>query len=349
MPEIPEHMPAAVLYGIRDVQVETRPVPVVGPDEVLLEVGYCGICGSDIHFIVEWPGAAKPGSIEGHEFSGTIVAVGDAVRDWQVGDAVVGGPSPRCGRCRFCLDQRPSLCLERGKVGTDDSDWQGAFARYKKMPAAQLLRVPDGLDLKHAALVEPMAVSLHGITRAGGADPARRYLVTGGGPIGFLSVAALLAAGVTDVVVSEPHEGRRTLCERIGARVVTPDDLVAPTMPHDIADEPFDIVLECSGRREAMEAGLSQLRRGGRLVLVGAGIRAPRFDPNRILLNELEITGAFVYDHDGFPRALELLASGKVPLELLVEADDIPLDGIVQASIDLFEGRRPAKAMVVPR
>jgi (R,R)-butanediol dehydrogenase/meso-butanediol dehydrogenase/diacetyl reductase len=154
--------------------------------------------------------------------------------------------------------------------------------------------------------------------------------------------------GVNDVVVSEPHEQRRALCERLGARTVTPDELVVPPMPHDIVDDPFDVVLECSGRKEAMEAGLAQLKRGGRLVLVGAGIRAPRFDPNRILLNELEITGSFVYDADGFPRALELLASGRMPLDVLVEPDDVPLDGIVDATVDLFEGRRPAKAMVVP-
>jgi (R,R)-butanediol dehydrogenase/meso-butanediol dehydrogenase/diacetyl reductase len=341
-------MPVAVLYGIQDVRVEERPTPAVGPDDVLLEVSHCGICGSDIHFIVEWPGAAKPGSIEGHEFSGRVVAVGSDVVDWSIGDEVVGGPSLRCGQCRFCRDGRPSLCEARGKVGADDDDWQGAFARYKRMPARQLLRVPTGLALKHAALVEPMAVALHGITRGGGADATRRYLVTGGGPIGFLTVAALLAEGVTDVVVSEPHEGRRRLCAQIGARVITPDELITPPMPHDMVDEPFDVVLECSGRREAMESGLAQLRRGGRLVLVGAGIRAPRFDPNRILLNELEITGSFVYDADGFPRALALLASGKVPLDLLVEDDDVPLDEIVQATLDLFEGRRPAKAMVVP-
>ena len=121
------------------------------------------------------------------------------------------------------------------------------------MNADELLRVPDGLSLRHAALVEPMAVALHGITRSGGARPGalprdRR------GPIGFLSVAALKAAGVDDIVVSEPHEGRRELCARLGARVVDPSELFVPAMPHDLVDEPFDVVLECSGHREAMEA-----------------------------------------------------------------------------------------------
>ncbi len=349
IPPLPETMPAAVFQGIRDVRVTAVPTPSLSSNDVLIEVSHCGICGSDLHFVVHWPGAGKPGSIEGHEFSGTVVAVGESVTQWQVGDHVVGGPSPRCGRCEYCLAQRPSLCVERGRAGADDGGWMGAFAQYKKLDADQMLRVPDGLELKHAALVEPMAVALHGITRAGGADATKRYLITGGGPIGFLSVAALLAEGVTDIVVSEPHATRRALCERIGARTVEPDALSIPGMPHDLVEEPFDVVLECSGQRAAMEVGLAQLKRAGTMVFVGAGIHPPRIDPNRVLLNELTITGAFVYDHDGFPRALELLASGRVPLDALVEDEDVPLDGLVEACIALNDGMLAAKVMVIPK
>jgi threonine dehydrogenase-like Zn-dependent dehydrogenase len=266
-----------------------------------------------------------------------------------VGDRAVGGPSPRCGKCEYCLANRTSLCLERGRVGTDESEWQGAFAGYKSVRAAETLRVPDGLSLKHAALTEPLAVALHGITNAGGARPGTRWLVTGGGPIGFLSVAALKALGVDDVVVSEPKERRRELCAKLGARTVSPEELEQPLMPHDLVSEPFDVVLECSGSNLAMEAGLAQLKRAGILVLVGAGIRKPKFDNNRILLNELVITGAFVYDHDGFPRALELLASGTMPNDLLVEQEDYPLNRLLDAAVGLHEGDLAAKAMIVPR
>jgi 2-desacetyl-2-hydroxyethyl bacteriochlorophyllide A dehydrogenase len=344
---VPAVMPAAVFMGVRDVRVEDRPVPEPGPTDVLVEISHCGICGSDLHFLLEWGG--RPGVIEGHEYSATIVAVGSEVTDWHVGERVVGGPSPRCGTCEYCRAERPSLCIGRGGVGTDEGDWQGAFARYKTIPADQLLRIPDGLASKHAALAEPMAVALHGITRGGGARPGTRWLVTGGGPIGFLSVAALRALGVDDIVVSEPHDRRRALCERLGARTVRPEDLPTPPMPYDLVDDPFDVALECSGNQRAMESALAQLKRAGTLVLVGAGIRAPRFDNNRILLNELTITGAYVYDHDGFPRALELLASGAVPLDDLVEPDDVPLDGLLDAALGLHEGALAAKVMVVPR
>ncbi|MDQ1521812.1 MAG: (R,R)-butanediol dehydrogenase / meso-butanediol dehydrogenase / diacetyl reductase [Actinomycetota bacterium] len=340
-------MQAAVFQGLRAVTVEDVPVPQAGPGEVVLEVSHCGICGSDLHFLLEWGG--KQGAIEGHEYSGRIAAIGDGVTGWQIGEAVIDGPTGRCGRCEYCLADRPFLCVERDRVGMGESAWQGAFAGYTKVRASDLLRIPDGLSMRHAALTEPLAVALHGITRAGGPRPGTRWLVTGGGPIGFLSVAALRAQGIDDIVVSEPHEKRRALCERLGARTVTPDELSMPAMPHDMVDEPFDAVLECSGNRNAMETGLAQLKRGGTLVFVGAGISRPKIDNNRVLLNELVITGAYIYDHDGFPRALELLASGKMPNDLLVEGEDVPLDGLLDAAIGLGNGDLAAKVMVVPR
>jgi threonine dehydrogenase-like Zn-dependent dehydrogenase len=347
MTQLPDTMPAAVFMGLRDVAVEDRPTPEPAPGELLLEVSHCGICGSDLHFLLEWGG--RSGVIEGHEYSGTVAALGEGVTGWKVGDRVIGGPSPRCGKCEYCVAHRPSLCVERNSVGGDGSTWQGAFALYKSVRAAEALRVPDGLSLKHAALTEPLAVALHGITQAGGVRPGTRWLVTGGGPIGFLSVAALKAFGVDDIVVSEPKESRRALCERLGARSVDPSELATPGMPYDIVDEPFDVALECSGNGRAQESALAQLKRAGALVLVGAGMARPKFDPNRILLNELVITGAFVYDHDGFPRALDLLASGKLPNDLLVEQEDYPLSRLLDAAVGLHEGDLAAKAMIVPR
>jgi threonine dehydrogenase-like Zn-dependent dehydrogenase len=119
-------------------------------------------------------------------------------------------------------------------------------------------------------------------------------------------------------------------------------------MPFDLVDDPFDAVLECSGHAAAMQAGLSQLKRGGTLVLVGAGMDWPRFDNNRITLNELVITGAFVYDPDGFPRALELLASPDFPTDVLIESDDVPLEGLYDAVERLASGELPAKVMIAP-
>ena len=341
---LPSRHRAAVYTEPGQVVVDERPVPAVGPHDVLLQVSHCGVCGSDIHFVLE--GWGRPGSVEGHEWSGTVVAVGDAVTAWSVGDAVVGGPSPRCGTCEYCLAGRPSLCNGRSSAGVDVHP-DGAFAEYVVSSERGILRIPDGLSLRHAALAEPLAVALHGLTR-GSVTAGQRVLITGGGPIGALSVAAARARGVDEIVVSEPHPRRRALVEALGAVAIEPEELVTPPSPNDVVNDAFDVALECSGHPAAMEAALGQLRRAGTLVLVGAGIKRPRFDNNRILLNELTITGSFVYDADGFERALELLATPDFPSDLLIEPVDIPLAGVLDAVRGLHDGDLAGKVMIVP-
>jgi L-iditol 2-dehydrogenase len=336
-------MRAAVYRGPRDVVVEQRPVPEVGPNDVLLQVSHCGVCGSDLHMFVDGWGA--PNSIGGHEYSGRVVVVGEGVTAWSTGDEVVGGPAQRCGECEYCRAGRPQLCTGRRDPGV--GEFQGAFADFVRVHEAEVVRVPPGMSMRAAALAEPLAVALHGLTR-GGVRAGQRVLVTGCGPIGTLSIAAARARGVTDIVASEPHPSRRALAERLGATGVDPGDLSTPRMPFDLVDEPFDVALECSGHGAAMEGALAQLKRSGTLVLVGAGMTPPRLDNNRILLNELVITGAFVYDPDGFPRALELLASPDFPTDVLIESDDVPLEGLSEAVDRLVTGELAAKVLIAP-
>lgn len=343
---LPELMHVAVYLRPGHLEVEDRPVPRPGPGQVLVEVDHCGVCGSDIHMMVE--GWGRPGIVAGHEFSGTVRAVGSGVADWSRGDVVVGGPSPRCGHCRRCVEGKPSQCERRGAIVDGHED--GAFAGFVVCDARALRGVPPGLSTRAAALAEPLAVALHGITRSGlrGDDTV---MIFGAGPIGALALAALVAEGRTATVV-EPNAPRRQLAARLGAAaVLQPGELrrFGRHQPEQLTDDAVDVVLECSGKKEAMELGLHQLGRGGRLVLVGAGMEEPTFDPNRVLLNELEIRGSFVYDADGFERALELLASGAVPVEVLVEQADVTLDGIPGALSGLAAGTIPGKVMVVPR
>jgi threonine dehydrogenase-like Zn-dependent dehydrogenase len=336
---------AAVLRRAGELDVVDVPDPVAGPGEVVVEVRHCGVCGSDLHMVLE--GWGQPGSIEGHEWVGVVRSVGDGVDRWQPGDAVVGGAPRSCGRCAACSDGRPSLCAERAEPGV--TAVQGAFAELKSADAAELVAVPDGLGLRDAALAEPLAVALHGITRSG-AGPGDRVLVSGCGPIGALTVAALVAMGVDDVVVSEPAPGRQSLAVKLGADVVDPRRLDVPTIaePGRVVADAVDVAIECSGKAGAMEAALGQLRRGGTLVLVGAGIDPPRFDPNRILLNELVVTGAFTYDADGFQRALALLERRVIPVEILVEPGDVTLDGLLDAMRRLASGETAGKVLVHP-
>jgi len=340
-------MPAAVYQRPGVVEVEDRPVPRPGPGQVLVEVDHCGICGSDIHLLLEgWAG--KPGLIAGHEFTGSVAAIGTGVTGWSLGDPVVGGPSPRCGRCRRCQEGKPAQCEERGSI-VEESD--GAFARYVVVRAGSLIKLPTGLSARQAALAEPLAVALHGITRSG-AVVGDTVMVIGAGPIGALSIAALVAKGIGPVIAVEPGERRQRLAEALGATVVLhPDDLETfpAWQPERQSERAVHVVLECSGHRSAMETGFNQLRRGGTLCLVGAGMEHPSFDPNRFILNELTVVGSFVYDLGGFENALELLAEDGFPTDLLIEADDVPLDGLADALAGLAAGRFAGKIMVAPR
>jgi threonine dehydrogenase-like Zn-dependent dehydrogenase len=339
-------MVAAVCKGPGRLEVEDVAVPALGEDDVLVAVDLCGVCGSDLHMVLE--GWGQRGSWQGHEWIGRVVAVGPAVTDWQVGDAVVGGPETRCGTCAMCRAGRPSLCDDRDTPGIGPE--QGAFATYKAARSGELLALPAGLEPRAAALAEPLAVALHGI-RQSGIQPGQAALVMGAGPIGALAIAALRAMGVDDVTCVEPGPARQALATAVGATAVRePADLVVPSIaePGLIVDGAVDAVLECSGKAAAMVAGLAQLKRGGTLVLVGAGMESPTFDSNRILLNEVVITGSYTYDHDGFEQALDLLASGALPVDALLEPDLVPLDGLLEAMRGLADGRLAGKVLVRP-
>ena len=336
-------MRAAVYQRRSVVTVEERPVPVAGDDEIVIEVSHCGICGTDLHFVIE--GWGTPGTVHGHEYSGVVVEVGRAVNDWAIGDRVVGGPGRGCGGCKPCSRGAPHLCLRRGRVGIDP--FQGAFARYKALRADAAYRIPDGLDLRTAALAEPVAVALRGVHRSL-ASPGDRVLVTGGGPIGLLTVAILRAFGVADVVLSEPSDGRRARAAALGATTIQPDELVEPDLPMDVVGEPFDAAIECSGRAEAMVAALANLTRGGTLVLSGTGIVRPQLDHLRTIMNELVVTGTYEYTPAEFEEAVVLLADERLPVDILIEPDDVPLAGLADAMRQLAAGALAGKVMVVP-
>jgi len=341
---LPTHMRAAVTRGKAHIEVENRRVPQPGPGDVLLRVSHCGVCGTDLHFVMD--GWGRPDSIGGHEYSGTVVAVGEAVSEFAAGDRVVGGPAPGCGDCDACQAGRPSLCARLSTPPLEDS--QGAFAEYKLLPEREVLRVPEALELRASALAEPLAVALHGITLSG-IRAGERALVTGCGPIGMLTLAGLRALGVDEVVVSEPSSARRELALKVGAtRAIAPDELEIPKLPFELVDDAVHAAFECSGQPSAAEAALANLRRAGTLVLSGTGLKRPQLDSIRVILNELVVTGAYTYDAGGFERALDLLASGRLPTDLLIHPHDVPLAGLKNAMVELVAGRIGGKVLVAP-
>ncbi len=335
-------MPAAVYVGDGRIEVEEVPRPEPGPGEVLVEIAECGICGSDLHMALEK--YAKPGAILGHEWSG-IVAAAPSDSGWSPGDRVVGNQGPGCGVCRPCRRGRPSVCLNRATANF--VGYQGAFCQYKTVGADGLIRIPDSLPTRVAALAEPMAITLHAL-RLADVEPGDRVLITGAGPVGLLLVAVLRAQGVTDITVSEPSAVRRQQALAAGAtRVVTPDRLEPPPMTQPVA-EPFAVVFECSGHASAAEAGFGQLDYAGTLVIVGTGFEPPRINQNRMIIFELQIIGAYNYNDEGFQPAVDLLAAGTLPFEALIEPENVPLSDVMVSMERLARGEIPSKVMVQP-
>jgi (R,R)-butanediol dehydrogenase / meso-butanediol dehydrogenase / diacetyl reductase len=341
---LPTAVPAAVYKRRGQVDVEQRELPPPGTGQVVVEVSYCGVCGSDLHLVDE--GWGRPGDVLGHEWTGVVVAVGDDVADLRAGDAVLGSPSPRCGVCQACRDGKPSQCEDQEKM---TGEFDGAFATHVVRDAGSVAPVPDGMDLRTAALAEPLAVALHAITRSE-IRPGQDAMVFGAGPIGALIAATLVVRGHR-VVVVEPAPTRQDLARRLGAaQVLHPSDLRTFNMAEvdSLVDDPVHVAFDSSGKKAAMEAGFYQLRRGGRLVLVGTGMEPPSFDPNRTIVLELSVVGAFVYDLDGFDRALELLADGELPVDALIDDVEFGLDGVAEATARLARGELAGKVMIRP-
>jgi 2-desacetyl-2-hydroxyethyl bacteriochlorophyllide A dehydrogenase len=341
-------MPAVVYVGEGRLVVEEVPVPEPGPGELLVEVSACGICGSDLHLVLEQ--YARPGAVLGHEWSGRVVAGGPSGHasgaGGELGEPVVFEPTPGCGRCRPCRRARPSVCVRRPV--SDMRDMRGAFAQYVTVPSANLLRLPESLDMRSAALAEPTAIALHAIELADVAADDR-VLVTGAGPVGLIIIATLRALGVTDISVSEPIALRRDRALAVGAvSALAPDDLAEPDIGRTV-DEPYAVVFECSGRADAAEGALGQLDFAGTLVFVGTGAKPTRVNHNRMIVLELEAVGAFNYSADGFGPAVDLLDTGWLPLDLLLEDCDVPLSGVMDAMDKLSRGQIAAKVLVRPQ
>ncbi len=339
-------MRAAVYVGEGAIEVQDLPIPALGPRDVLVEVSHCGICGTDLHLVLER--YARPGSVLGHEWAGTVAAVGAEIDagEWPVGARVVANPTPGCGECRACKRGRPSVCLRREPPDLLDFS-RGAFCRFKLVTADRLLPVPDALDTRSAALTEPTAIALHTVNLAG-VTPDDRVLITGAGPVGLLTIAVLRARGVHDITVSEPAPRRRERALAVGARTAHEPSALPPAPMGRPVEQPFTFAFECSGNARAAEAALDQLDYAGTLVFVGTGHDMPRVNHNRAIVLELTLLGAYNYDADGFAPALELLASGDLPLDLLIEPVDVRLGELGPTLQRLAAGELPGKVMVVP-
>jgi L-iditol 2-dehydrogenase len=305
-------MRVSVLTAPGTIQIEERPEPTPGPDEVVVQVGSVGVCGSDVHYYVEGrigPFVVEQPLVLGHEAAGVVVSVGEGSTRHAIGDRVSIEPGVPDRSCSMCLAGKYNLCPNMRFFATPPID--GAFAEFVRIHEAFAHPIPDSVSTDAAALLEPLSVGLWACRKAG-LEPGARVLVNGAGPIGLVSLQAALAFGATEVLIADVNEHRLEVAAELGATTLNVADV-------PLADRPIeaDILLECSGVPEATTAALHALGRGGRAVLVGSGGHDVSLPLMRLQAYELEVSGLFRYANT-WPMAIALVAAGRVDLDRLV-------------------------------
>jgi len=300
---------AVVAHGAQDLRVEQLSVPAPGPGQVLVEVAYGGICGSDLHYYHR--GAVgdfvlREPLVLGHEVVGRVAASGPDTDAPAVGTEVAVHPATPCGECAECRSGRRQVCAHVRYLGSAARfpHVQGGFASTMLVPAQQVHALPSGLSLLRAAVAEPLSVALHAVRRAGDVRDASA-LVVGAGPIGCLAVLALRAAGARQVVATDIVEEAVAVARAAGA-----DAGVIAGSKEAEALEGFDVVIEASGAPAGLGAALRAVRRGGTVVQLG--LLPPGevpFAGNVVVTREISVVGAFRFDTE-FTDALDLLAGG---------------------------------------
>lgn len=316
---LPSKMKVARWYAPRDVRIEWAPAPTLLADhEAIVEVAWTGLCGSDLEEWREGPVVARAGVVLGHEIVGHVVRPARDGSGPVVGTAVVVDVVTGCGACRWCDGHNEGLCPQLVVTG---QHIDGGLAQYVVGRADRLIEIPSHVDLRHAALAEPLAVAVRALRAAGGVA-GRDVVVVGGGTVGLLVVQAALAQGAAGVACVEPSASKRAMIEKWGARAVWADSSIrrAELIREVMSDGP-DVVVESAGVPESAAECVSLVRRGGTAVLLGVQHAPAPISTIDIVLGERTVVGsaAHMWDEDVIP-AVSLLAAGAVDVEPLISA-----------------------------
>jgi 2-desacetyl-2-hydroxyethyl bacteriochlorophyllide A dehydrogenase len=330
-------MRAVVVAGPRRLAVENVPDPTPEPGQAVLRVSACGICGSDLH--MHQAGYLPAGAVMGHEFCGEVV---EAAGDLRVGERVCALPVLSCGRCERCRSGLGVYCTSQRALGLGPAP--GAFAEYVAVAAHEAVRLPDGVDDAHGALVEPLAVALHAVDVARLA-PGESCLVVGAGPIGLALTLWARQLGAGEVIVSERAPGRRAMAEQLGAtRAVDPahEDLAAILPPDGV-----DVVFEAVGAQGLIQQCIERVRFRGRVVVAGVCITPDSFQPATAVLKEAALHFVLAYERNDFLRTVQMLERGSIRPGPMI-SDRVGLDDVPAAFDALAKPTDQCKLLVTP-
>ncbi|MGC8861961.1 MAG: NAD(P)-dependent alcohol dehydrogenase [Armatimonadota bacterium] len=338
------------LHAPRDLRMHEEPVPDPGPGEVLVRIKSVGICASDLHYYRDGrigSTVATTPIVLGHEASGVVERLGPDATGLAPGDRVAIEPAKPCMRCEWCRSGHFNVCPGIPFFGTPPVD--GCLREFVTWPARLCLKVPESLSFDEIAMLEPLAIGIYAVELA---EPKayETVVILGAGGIGLSVVAAMKAAGISRVMVSEPLEARRSAALKMGASEVTIPDSAEVDVDSFTGGRGADVVVECTGEDDAVRQMARLARILGRLVIVGI----PASDTYPFEASDArrkQLSAIFVRrSNQTTERAIELVSKGKIdaaalathrfPLERTAEAMELALsksDGVIRAVVAVSE------------
>jgi L-iditol 2-dehydrogenase len=315
-------MKALLLTAPNHFEYTDLPEPEIGPEEVLVRVKACGICGSDLHGMDGSSGRRIPPIIMGHEASGVIAGVGERVVDWEVGDRVTFDSTIYCGRCFFCRQGLINLCDQRRVLGVSCADYrqQGAMAEYLAVPQRILYRLPDDVSFVHGAMVEPASIAVHAQERV----PLRlddTVVVVGTGMIGLLVVQVVRAAGCGQLIAVDLNPFRLERALALGADVaLNPAETdVAAEIGRRTHGRGADLAFEVVGINATVQLAVESLRKGGALALVGNVTPSVTLPLQAVVTRQVSLAGSAA-SCGQYPACLNMIQRGVIRLNPLISA-----------------------------
>ena len=340
-------MKAAVFTGNHAFQIQDMPVPEPGPEDVLVKVAACGVCGTDVHIYHGDKASAPvhPPVVLGHEFAGIVQKTGPDVKQLRPGDHVTVDPNIYCGRCAYCRAGKKQLCTDLFAIGVNRN---GGFAEYCLVPESQCYLLNPETDLRFGAMTEPLACCIHGMDRV----PVRSgdtVCIVGGGAIGLIMLQLAKLKGAAVTLVSEPVESRRAAALQLGA------DCTVDPLHQDLREEirrltgadGADAVIECAGNPAAVRQSVAAARPGATVLLFSVPAPASTYELNLedIYQKELTITGSKI-NPDTHARAAALINQGILRLDPII-THQYPVSQI-QEAIQMQMSNESLKVIVVP-
>ena len=338
-------MRAAVFHAPdRPLVIEEVPDPTPGPQDLVVEVKCCGICGSDLH--ASGPSGGLPdGCVMGHEFAGRVVEVGsEATGGFSPGDAVTAIPGIGCGACAECLAGDVMHCDALKITGL--GDLPGAYAQYLRVGSNETLRLPEALDFRQGALVEPLAVGLNAV-RAAGMTSGQNVMVMGAGPIGLAVTLWARFFGARTILVSEPAPGRRAMAEAMGATHAVDGATAAAPLLAEMPRGGADVIFECVGVPGLLAqcVGLAAVR--SKVVVAGVCMQPDPWVPGVAVVKELQLQFVLAYRKSDFQLTLDMMSQGRIDPGPMV-TDRVPLSEMPEAFESLKRPSTQCKVLVEP-